>query len=83
MISNPLMVQQSNKNGASAVQIFTITFYSYFAVTVLGRYNDGQNFRTRVSHYHFPFNLTSGIHTHTHTHTHTYIYTYIHTYIHT
>ena len=73
MISNPLVVPRSNKNGASAVQIIMFTFYSDFVVPVLGRYYHGQEFLITP----FPFNQSSGIHTHTYTHTHIYIYIYI------
>ena len=54
MISDQLVVPGSNKNGASAVQIVIFTFYSDFAVPVLGRYNHGHSFRTRVSYYPLP-----------------------------
>jgi len=54
VISYPLVVPRSNKNGASVVQIFIFKFYSDFAVPVLGRYNHGHNLRTGVSYYTLP-----------------------------
>ena len=70
MISNSLVVPRSNKNGASAVQIFMFTFSSDFAFPVLRRCSHGHNFRTRISY------LTrhpAYIHTHAYTYIHIYV----------